>query len=234
MFRDYIMAVKFKNYIILKSGFTVIKNLSYAAVFSLVLASLSVNVFAKGSAEAGKAKTTTCVACHGEDGNAPIAVYPKLAGQYENYLLKTLLAYKALSVPDSEAATHKSANAQIMYSQIMSLSDQDLEDLAAFFSSQKTSNGETAPNYYEMGRKLYMGGDLERGIPACAACHSPTGMGNDLANFPKLSGQHSEYIKSQLMAFKNDERINDMMQIVAKKLTDEDMAAVSSYASGLH
>lgn len=228
------MAVKFKNYNTIKSSFTVIKNLSYIAMLSLVFGSISISVFAKGSAEAGKAKSTTCVACHGEDGNAPIAVYPKLAGQYENYLLKTLLAYKALSSPDSEEATHKSANAQIMYTQIMNLSNQDLEDLAAFYSSQKTTNGETTPNYYELGRKLYMGGDLERGIPACAACHSPTGMGNDSANFPRLSGQHSEFIKSQLMAFKNDERINEMMQIVAKKLNDEDMAAVSSYASGVH
>ena len=187
-----------------------------------------------GNPEAGKAVSTTCVACHGADGNSPIPMYPKLAGQHASYLNKMLLAYQALKDPNSENATHKSTNAQIMYSQIMNLSPQDLADLAAFFSSQKTSNGETTPNSYDLGRKIYLGGDLERGIPACAACHSPAGLGNDLADFPKLSGQHGEYIKAQLLAFKNDERLNDMMQIVAKKLTDEEMAAVSSYASGLH
>lgn len=220
------MAVKLKNYNILNTIFTVL--------FYLIFQTISGSALAQGSPEAGKAISSACVACHGEDGNAPIQIYPKLAGQHENYLLKSLLAYQALKDPSSELATHQSANAQIMYSQIMKLSEQDLANLAAFYSSQKTTKGETNPTYYELGRKLYMGGDLERGIPACAACHSPTGQGNNPANFPKLSGQHSEFIKAQLMAFKNDERINQMMQIVAKKLTEEEMTAVSSYASGVH
>lgn len=220
------MAVKLKDYNILNTFLT--------AILCITLTTISDMAVAKGDPIAGKAISTSCVACHGEDGNSLLPMYPKLAGQYENYLLKTLLAYQALSNPASDLATHKSANAQIMYSQIMNFSKSDLENLAAFFSSQKPTNGETSPAYYELGRKLYMGGDLERGIPACAACHSPTGLGNDPADFPKLSGQHSEFIKSQLLSFKNDERVNDMMQIVAKKLTDDEIAAVSSYASGVH
>lgn len=225
------MAVKLTDYNILKSIFKGLKGIAFASVAGLLLSS---SLLAKGSPEAGKAISSTCVACHSQDGNSVIPMYPKLAGQYENYLMKTLLAYKALAKPESEAATHKSANAQIMYTQIMNFSEQDLQDLAAFYSSQTITKGETQPNYYDLGRKLYMGGDLARGIPACVACHSPTGMGNNQADFPKLSGQHSEYIKAQLMSFKNDERVNQMMQIVAKKLSEEEMAAVASYASGLH
>lgn len=203
-------------------------------IFTLIALSTNNIAFAKGSIEAGKAKSTTCLACHGPDGNSIAELYPKIAGQHENYLLKTLLAYQALGKPNSEEATHKSANAQIMYSQISALTQQDLEDLAAYYSSQKTSKGETNPQFYELGKKLYLGGDVERGIPACAACHSPTGNGNNPANFPRLAGQQSEYIKAQLIAFKNDERINEMMQILAKKLNEQDIAAVSSYAAGLH
>lgn len=228
------MAVKSKKYTTLNTIFTVINNLSFLTILTTALCFSSNTVIAKGNPDAGKQISSTCVACHGADGNSPLPIYPKLAGQYESYLLKTLLAYQALSTPDSPQATHKSANAQIMYTQVMNFSKKDLEDLAAFYSSQKMTKGETAPNYYELGRKLYLGGDLDRSIPACAACHSPTGMGNDPADYPRLSGQNSEFIKAQLMAFKNDERINDMMQIVAKKLTDEEMAAVSSYASGVH
>lgn len=228
------MVVKLKDYNILKSILKATKGLSFLAVCTLIMSSFFNPLFAKGNPDAGKAISTTCVACHGVDGNAQIPMYPKLAGQHENYLLKTLLAYKALATPDSPDATHKSANAQIMYTQIMNLSEKDLEDLAAFYSSQKMAKGQTQPNYYELGRKLYMGGDLERGIPACAACHSPTGLGNELALYPKLSGQNSEFIKAQLMAFKNDERINEMMQIVAKKMSEAEMEAVSSYASGVY
>ncbi|MBP9722418.1 MAG: cytochrome c4 [Gammaproteobacteria bacterium] len=200
-------------------------------IFTLVISDAT---HAKGNPEAGKSKSATCVTCHGPDGNSIIQLYPKIAGQHDNYLLKTLLAYQALSTnPQSDKATHKSANAGIMNAQVAQLSQQDLEDLVAYYSSQKMSMGETSAQSYDLGRKLYLGGDLERGIPACAACHSPTGTGNYPAMFPRLAGQQSEYIKAQLLAFKSDERLNDMMQVLAKKLNDEDIAAVSSFASGL-
>ncbi len=223
---DVTMAVKNRNYNTIQHIFTVIGVLSCTLLSNISLAA--------GNIEAGKAKSTTCATCHGPDGNSILQTYPKIAGQHENYLLKSLIAYQALSTPESEKATNKSATAGIMNAQVAKLTQQDLEDLAAYYSSQKPTVGESTAQGYELGRKLYLGGDIERGIPACAACHSPTGNGNLQAVFPRLSGQQPEYIKAQLMAFKNDERLNDMMQALAKKLDDNDMAAVANFATGLH
>ena len=221
------MAVKNQNYNTIQHIFTAIGLLFCTLSFSSTS-------LAAGNIEAGKAKSSTCVTCHGPDGNSILQTYPKIAGQHENYLLKALTAYQALSTPDSDKATNKSATAGIMNAQVAKLTQQDLEDLAAYYSSQKSTVGEATGQNFELGRKLYLGGDIERGIPACAACHSPTGNGNAQAAFPRLSGQQPEYIKAQLMAFKQDERLNDMMQALAKKLDDNDMAAVANYASGLH
>jgi cytochrome c553 len=233
---------KTRDYTIIRTAFTL------TTIFlSIFYANFSI---ATGNVEAGKIKSSNCVACHGADGNSIVPIYPKLAGQHENYLLKTLLAYQALGAQATPAAatdkpaaapstnnalaTHKSATAQIMSAQLAQFNQQDLEDLAAYFASQKLVIGEANPSTVALGKKLYLGGDIARGIPACAACHSPIGMGNAPANFPKLSGQQSEFIKSQLNAFKNDERINDMMQMIAKKLNDNDIEAVSNFATGLH
>ena len=221
------MAVKNQNYNTIRNIFPILASI----ILSCCLSNLS---FAVGDAQAGKAKSSTCVTCHGPDGNSILQTYPKLAGQHEQYLLKSLLAYQALSNPQSDKATNKSATAGIMNAQIAKLSQQDLEDLAAYYSSQKATIGESTGQDFARGRQLYLGGDIERGIPACAACHSPTGHGNLQANFPKLAGQQSEYIKAQLLAFKQDERINDMMQALAKKLDEKDMAAVANFAAGLH
>lgn len=223
---DLSMMLKKTNYTITTYFFTILAFLSFYL--------LSISASAKGDPQAGREKSTSCATCHGVDGNSVLQTYPKLAGQHDNYLLKTLLAYQALSTPESSKATHKSATAGIMNAQVAQLSLQDLEDLAAYYSTQKLTVGEASSQNYDLGRKLYLGGDLDRGIPACAACHSPSGTGNYSAKFPKLSGQQSEYIKAQLLSFKTDERINDMMQVIAKKLNDEDMAAVSNYIYGLH
>lgn len=213
-----------------------IKKIIAFAMFFIFLLFMYTSIIATPSVADTKIKnlTNACVACHGPDGNSPLQIYPKLAGQHENYLYQALLAYKAIGDPNQQKdLLYSSANAQIMYTQISSLSNQDLAELASFYSKQKTSNGETNPQFYELGKKLYWGGDLDKKIPACAACHGPAGQGNYYAKFPKLSGQNSEYVKSQLMAFKNDERINEMMQIVSKKLTDQEIEAVSNFISGL-
>lgn len=180
----------------------------------------------EGNAEAGKAKSATCVACHGTDGNSPITIYPKIAGQHSEYLYKQLKEFKSGTRPDP-----------VMAGMVAALSDQDMKDLAAYFASQTMSSGTTPEDVVAEGEYLYRGGDMDRGIPACIACHGPRGVGHSLAGFPKISFQHPEYIKAQLEKFRSGDRANDsngMMRDIAVKLTDKDIEILSKYMSGLH
>ncbi|WP_375056465.1 c-type cytochrome [Zobellella sp. DQSA1] len=200
-------------------------------VFTLALMLGVVGVAqAQGDAEAGKAKAATCVACHGNDGNSPTDMYPKIAGQHASYLEKQLIEFKT-------GATGGAGRANaIMAPMVMGLSEQDMADLAAFYASEAITPVATPEEVIEAGEALYRGGDLERGITACIACHSPRGEGLESARFPRLSGQHPAYIKAQLQAFRSGERENDpngMMRDVAKKLTDQDIEILSQYVAGL-
>lgn len=186
-----------------------------------------------GDAEAGKAKSATCAACHGPDGNSAIAMNPKLAGQHEKYLVKQLMEFKLAS----QTGGAEGRNNAVMNGMASPLSDQDMLDLAAYFSSQTAKDGATPEQYIEPGEALYRGGDEARGIPACSACHGPNGNGSSLSGFPDISGQHVEYTLSQLNAFKAGQRNNDMngmMRDIAMKLTDEDMEIIANYLAGLH
>lgn len=186
---------------------------------------------AQGDVEAGKAKSATCVACHGSDGNSPTDMYPKIAGQHASYLEKQLVEFKA-------AATGGTGRANaIMGGMAMPLSEQDMADLAAYYATQAITPVPVAEDVVERGAALYQGGDMERGITACIACHGPRGEGLESAKFPSLSGQHPAYIKSQLEMFRSGERNNDpngMMRDIATKLTDDDIAVLSQYVAGLH
>ena len=183
----------------------------------------------KGDATAGQAKAAVCGACHGPDGNSPAPNFPKLAGQGERYLTKQLHDIK-----DGKRTVLE------MTGLLTNLSDQDLADIAAYFSSQKGSVGAADPKLVARGEKLFRGGDLDKGLPACTGCHSPNGAGIAAAGFPHLSGQHATYIAKQLTDFRKEEagRANDgdaaIMRTIARKLSDEDIAAVSSYIQGLH
>ncbi|WP_462179296.1 c-type cytochrome [Pseudoalteromonas gelatinilytica] len=186
-----------------------------------------------GDVNAGKEKSTTCAACHGPDGNAPVNIYPKLAGQHADYIYKQL---KDLKLGMTSGGKEGRMD-PVMSGMAMPLSDQDMKDLAAYFSSLNMSEGATPKDVVEVGQQLYKAGDAERGIPACAACHGPRGNGTSLAKFPKISFQHPEYIKSQLVKFRDGTRNNDlngMMQDIAKKLTDKDIEVLSKYLGGLH
>ncbi|MEW9797870.1 c-type cytochrome [Alteromonas sp. CYL-A6] len=194
---------------------------------------LSATAFAEGDAEAGKAKSAVCAACHGADGNSVIAMNPKLAGQHEKYLVKQLREFKLASQTGGE----EGRNNAVMNGMAAPLSEQDMMDLAAYFSSQEQKPGETPEEYVEAGRALYQGGDEERGITACIACHGPQGNGMGLAGFPDISGQHAEYTAAQLKNFRAGTRHNDMngmMRDIAMKLTDEDIEILSNYIAGLH
>jgi cytochrome c553 len=155
--------------------------------------------------------------------------FPKLAGQGERYLNKQLHEIKSGKRTVLE-----------MTGLLNNLSDEDLLDIAAYFASQKGSVGAADPKLVARGEALFRGGNLEKGLPACTGCHSPDGKGNAAAGFPHLGGQHAQYIAKQLTDFRKEEggRANDgdamTMRTIARKLSDEDIAAVSSYIQGLH
>jgi cytochrome c553 len=193
----------------------------------------SASAVAQGDAENGKAKSVTCGACHGTDGNSAIAMNPKIAGQHANYLVKQLKEFKLAS----QTGGKEGRNNAVMNGMAAALSEQDILDLSAYFSSQEATQGEAAEEAVVQGNKLYVGGDLQRGITACIACHGPKGNGTSLSGFPDISGQHSDYIATQLKAFRSGERansLNGMMADIAKRMTDKDIQAISSYVSGLH
>ena len=184
-----------------------------------------------GDAAAGKEMTAVCSACHGADGNSAAATFPKLAGLGEKYLLKQLMDIRdgARPIPT-------------MVGQLDGKSDQDLANVAAFYASQARSGSQADPELVELGEKVYRSGVAERNVAACTACHSPTGKGNAPAGFPALAGQHADYIAAQLKAYRKgyeDEtgRTNDgdtmIMRTTAFGLSDKEIEAVASYASGL-
>lgn len=219
------------------------KKLFVAAALSLGLVSLvQASPMPKGDAAAGQGKAAACGACHGADGNSMAPTFPRLAGQGARYTYKQLQDFKS----------GRRLN-PTMQGMVMALSDQDLADLAAYFADQKSGTGMAKADLVKQGEKVYRGGTPAKGLAACAGCHNPAGKGNALAGFPSLGGQHADYIKAQLQAFRaagrNDtvadpaqKRANDAvkagelgpMQMVAAKLSDAEIEAVASFISGLH
>ena len=181
--------------------------------------------YAGGNAEAGQGKAAVCGGCHGVDGNSMIPSFPKLAGQGELYLTKQLIDIRdgARSVPQMSGI-------------LTGRTDQDLADLAAYYSAQKVTIGATDPELLDLGRQIYRAGIAAKGVAACSACHSPTGAGNAQAAFPALSGQHADYVIAQLKAYRTETRTNGqamMMQQVAALMSDKEIEAVASYVQGL-
>ncbi|ENC9837621.1 c-type cytochrome [Vibrio fluvialis] len=201
---------------------------------ALILSLLaSCSVWAQGSIEAGKAKSQTCVACHGADGNSQITTYPKLAGQHAKYIEKQLKDLKLGMTSGGKQGRYD----PVMSGMAMPLSEEDMADLAAYFSSLPISSNSTPEDVVAKGKVLYNAGDASRGLTACTACHGPRGNGTELSGFPKISGQHADYIKAQLQKFRDGKRgndMNEMMRDVAKKLTDADIEILSKYVGGLH
>ena len=196
-------------------------------IASLVAMATSGLAQAAGDAEKGKAASAACAACHGADGNSGMnPVWPKLAGQHPSYIVKQLKDFKDGKRQDTTMAP-----------MALPLTDEGMEDLAAYFSSQKTTIGAVAENKLEVGQKIYRAGNAANGVAACSACHGPAGAGNAQANFPSLSGQGAAYVAKALKDFRSGARANDMggmMRDVASKLSDAEIDAVSSYVEGLH
>ncbi|MGF1763510.1 c-type cytochrome [Aliivibrio kagoshimensis] len=201
------------------------------ALILTLLASCS--AFAQGDIEAGKTKSAMCAACHGADGNSLIVQNPKLAGQHATYLEKQIKEFK-LGMTSGGKQGRVDA---VMGGMVMALTEQDTADIAAYFASNVISDNSTPEASMSVGETLYRAGNVERGIPACSACHGARGNGTELSGFPKISGQHAEYVKIQLEKFRSGTRANDMnmmMQDVAAKLTDSEISALSDYVGGLH
>ena len=188
-----------------------------------------------GSVEDGKAKALTCTACHGPEGNSANALWPNIAGQNAPYLQAQLHAFRASMVPAEGVAPR---NDPLMSSQAMSLSDEDIADLAVYFESLPAAVQAVAkPSLIDRGEGLYRGGDAESGIAACIACHGPTGRGNPAAMYPALQGQHAAYTAKQLNDYAAGTRQTDgktsIMRDIAVRLSKEDIEALSSYVQGL-
>jgi len=196
-------------------------------LLGLLLMGLTGFAHAAGDAAAGQGKVAVCGACHGPDGNSPAPNFPKLAGQGERYLLKQLQDIKSGARPVLE-----------MTGQLDNFNEQDLADIAAWFASQKMTVGAADAELVARGESLFRGGKLAEGMPACTGCHSPQGTGNSAAGFPHLGGQHAQYTAKQLTDFREGERVNDgdamIMRSIAAKLSNKDIAAISSYIQGLH
>ena len=199
----------------------------FVATLSLVaVLGWSGSALAAGSKEAGQAKAATCAACHGMDGNSVNPEWPNLAGQHASYITKQVRNFKA-----GERAN------PLMSPMAMILSDQDIDDLAAYFSSQTLRpTGETEPSKLKLGQRVYRAGNVAAKVPACASCHGPTGAGIPTAVYPHIGGQHATYVAIQLRNYKSGTRNNDpnaMMRTIAAGLSEDEIDAVASYIQGL-
>jgi cytochrome c553 len=200
--------------------------LHFAAGLSLLVC---LPVLAAGDVDAGQNKAAICAACHGADGNSIIPMWPKIAGQHATYLERQLGLIKTGTRPVPEMAGI-----------VIGLSDQDLADLAAYYSSQSTTTGVTDKALRASGERLYRAGNFDTDIPACMSCHGPAGEGNPLSGYPSIAGQHSVYTEKMLNGFRAgsiwgvDDVNSKVMTEVSSRLTDAEIKAVSSYLQGLH
>jgi cytochrome c553 len=196
------------------------------AALSLVAAlGWTSSALAAGSKEAGQAKAATCSACHGMDGNSLNPEWPNLAGQGEVYIVRQLKAF------------HGGQRQNVLMSPMAAvLSDQDMADLAAYFSSQTVRGGEADPSKFKAGQRVYRSGKVNEQVMACAGCHGPDGRGNAPAGFPAIHGQHATYVAAQLRAYKSGARTTDpnqMMRNIAVLLSEDEIDAVASFIQGL-
>jgi len=198
--------------------------------FAIVLVALvSTSAIAAGDPEAGQSKAGVCAACHGMDGNSQVAQWPKVAGQHENYL-----ARQTRMVRDQQRDVAQ------MYPIVMNLSDEDIADISAWYATQTISPGVADEALVPVGRALYHGGDQERGIPACMACHGPTGNGIPAAGFPMVRAQHAQYTADRLRRYRDGEvnggndPYSPIMTAISGELTDAEIESLASYIEGLH
>jgi len=199
-----------------------------AAVFALLVYSqASADGLVDGSYEDGATKAVRCGACHGPDGNSVNPQWPSIAGQHAPYIVRQLKAFQ-----NGERTNI------LMSSQAMTLTEQDMKDVAVFFDAQPAAAKSVAdPSLVEKGEALYRGGVKESGAAACLSCHGPTGRGNPSAAYPLLRGQYATYVAATLREYARDDRKSDgptkIMRDIAKRLSEDDIVAVAAYVQGL-
>jgi len=194
-----------------------------------ILAVFSLQAVAQGDASAGQAKSAICAACHGADGNSVVPNWPKLAGQHSDYMVRQVALIKsgARTVPE-------------MLGIVASMSDQDIQDISAWFSSQTNNGGVADESMIELGQRIYKVGNADSGVPACMSCHGPAGEGNPLAGYPALAGQHAMYVSKMLTGFRmgfnwgDEDGPSQVMNGAALQLTKDEIEAVASYIQGLY
>jgi cytochrome c553 len=196
-----------------------------------------------GDAKAGATKAGACAACHGLDGNPSDPQYPRLAGMPERYIATQLALFKS--------GERNTGMAAVMMPMAAPLSAQDMRDVGAYFAQQKAGAGiaddtvvadgpHKGMKFYQVGEQLFHGGDPARGIPACMACHGPTGAGNPGPAYPHIGGQQAAYVQRRLEEYRagttneRDHHNFDVMATVAHQLTDEEIGSLASYVQGLH
>ncbi|MFO1216885.1 MAG: c-type cytochrome [Burkholderiaceae bacterium] len=173
---------------------------------------------------ASAAAASVCVACHGEDGNAAVPMFPKIAGLQESYLVKQLR--------DFQSGRRRS---DVMAPVVAAIKPEDIQPLAAYYSRMKLKPGEASERRLaDLGKLVYFDGNEETGVPACVGCHQAGGAGHLI--YPRIGGQHATYVKQQLKNFASGERSNDpnrFMRVVAKRMSEEEMDAVAAYLADL-
>ena len=223
--------------------YTFLKTAAFLFVFTLInpaMANSQANAKKSkaGDAVAGETKTASCAACHGADGNSSVPSFPKLAGLGEKYLFKQLrdIQSKKRDIPQ-------------MAGILDGMKEKDLQDIAAYYNSKTMQisgakaievqvNSGIKVDGLELGERVFRAGNHDSGVPACTGCHSPKGLGNAPAGYPRLSGQYAEYIETQLRAFRSGNRTNDgdtkVMRQVAQYMSDAEIIAVANYIAGLN
>ncbi|WP_334178525.1 c-type cytochrome [Pseudoxanthomonas sp.] len=196
-----------------------------------------------GDAKAGQTKAAACAACHGADGNPSDPQYPRIAGQSERYVAQQLALFAS--------GERNTGMAMVMAPFAQTLNAQDMRDVGAYFATQKSGAGLADDSvvaggpykdmkFYEVGQQLYRNGDAKRGVPACQACHGPTGAGNPGPAYPHIGGQMQDYTVRRLTEYKagtttlKDAAHFNIMAQVAGPLTEQEIQALASYLQGLH
>jgi len=200
---------------------------AFSLTAALVILAGAHTMAVAGDAAAGKAKAQACAACHGADGNSTNPEWPSLAGQHARYISKQLADFKA-----GETRTDP-----VMAGQVAPLNPEDMANLGAYFATLTPAGGFVSEERLALGERIYRGGNQESGVPACLACHGPSGAGDPMAGVPMLSGQRANYTAKQLNAFRGGSRANDRsrtMRDASRWLSDEEIQAVSEYVAGLH